>query len=142
MKACLSFDEVLELGQPQIMEMQRVGEAYVSAEVPGACAAFSRQVRIVEGVVTQTYAIAASLARKTETLNEIAEIWLRTSEFCQSALDSLARLKDKYPYCGTAELYDLALDYKLACDKRHKGVLEELACQKADFPKGLLPELK
>src|SRR5438132_8934348 len=100
MKACLSFDEVLELGQPPLLEMERVGDAYASADVPGACAAFSRQARRVEGVVTQTYAIAASLARKAEDLEEVAEIWRRTSEFCQAALQRLANLKDKYPHCG------------------------------------------
>lgn len=142
MKACLSFDEVLALGQPQLLEMQRVGDAYPSADVPGACAAFSRQTRVVEGVVTQTYAIAASLARKAEDLNEVAEIWRRTGEFCQSALQRLTKLKDKYPKCGAPELYDLVLDYKLACDKRHKGVMEEQACLTMDFPKGLLPNLK
>jgi hypothetical protein len=119
-----------------------VGDAYPSADVPGAGAAFSRQTRVVEGVVTQTYAVAASLARKAEDLEEVAEIWRRTGEFCQSALQRLAKLKEKYPHCGAPELYDLVLDFKLACEKRHKGVLEEQACLSTDFPKGLLPDLK
>ncbi|MBI4661393.1 MAG: hypothetical protein HY735_21430 [Verrucomicrobia bacterium] len=142
MKACLSFSDILEVGQPQIQEMQRIGDAYPAADVPGACVALTRQVRIVEGIVVQTYGVAASLARKAEDLNEIAEIWSRMSFFCRSALNTLSSLKHKYPYCGTPELYDMVLDYKLACEKRYKGVMEELACQSTSFPKGLLPEMK
>jgi hypothetical protein len=62
--------------------------------------------------------------------------------FCRTALASLGNLKTKYPDFGTPALYDMVLDYKLACDKRYRGALEELECQKTDFPKGLLPEMK
>lgn len=141
MKACLSFAEILEVNRPQITEMQRIGNSYPSAEAPGACDAFTRQVRLVEGIVVHTYGIAAAVARKGEDLNEVAEVWSNLSRFCQSALQGMVDLKHKYPYCGTPELYDLVLDYKLAADKRYKGVLEEAACQKLDFPKGLLPDL-
>ena len=142
MSACLSFSDFLEVGRPQIQEMQRIGDSYPAADVPGACVAFTRQVRIVEGIVVQTYGVAAALARKTADLNEIAEIWSRMSFFCRSALTILSSLKHKYPDCGTPELYDMMLDYTLACDKRYKGVMEELACQSASFPKELLPEMR
>lgn len=141
MRACLSFNDILEVGQPQIAEMQRIGGFYPSAESPGACAAFTRQVRLVEGIVVQTYGVAASLARKAEDLNEVADVWNKMSRFCQSALAALTDLKHKYPYCGTPELSDLVLDYKLAADKRYNGALEEATCQKTEFPKGLLPKL-
>jgi hypothetical protein len=137
MKACLSFSDILEVGQPQIQEMQRIGDAYPSPDVPGACAAFTRQVRIVEGTVVQTYGVAAALARKADDLDEVSEIWGQMSFFCRSALTVLSSLKHKYPYCGTSELYDM-----VACDKRCRGAMEELACQTTDFPKGLLPEMK
>jgi hypothetical protein len=86
--------------------------------------------------------MAATLAKKAEALNEVGEIWNAMGMFCRSTLASLAKLKDKYPDCGAPELYDVVLDYKLACDKRYRGALEELACQKTEFPKGLLPEMK
>lgn len=141
MSACLSFDDILEVGQPQIEEMQRIGDAYAGPDVPGACLAFTRQVRIVEGIVVQTYGVAAALARKADELSEVAETWSRMSFFCRSAMMVLSSLKNKYPYCGTPELYDMVLDYKLACEKRYRGAMEELACQKTEFPKGLLPEM-
>lgn len=142
MKTCLGFNDILDVGRPEIEEMQRIGDAYSSAEAPGACEAFTRQVRNAESVVLYTYRVAATLAKRAEELNEVAEIWSEMSSFCQSALHSLSNLKHKYPYCGTPELYDLVLDYKLACDKRFRNASEEMACQKAQFPKGLLPDLK
>ncbi len=141
MQACLSCSDILDMGQPQIAEMERIGKAYASAQEPGATAAFARQVRRVEGVVVQTYAAAAAVARKADDLQEVAEVWERMGRFCQTALQALAALKQKYPSCGTTELYDLVLDFKLAADKRYKGALEEAACLKMDFPAGLLPEL-
>src|SRR4029079_5966120 len=98
MKACLSFNDILEVGKPQIQAMQSIGDAYSNAEVPGACVAFTRQVRIVEGIVVQTYVVAASLARKADDLADIAEIWSGMSQFCRSALTILSSLKHKYPY--------------------------------------------
>ena len=142
MKACLSFADILGVGQPQVEEMQRIGDAFASPDLPGACEAFTRQVSIVEGVLVQSYGIAAAMARKADDLNEVAEIWSGMSRFCQSALSRLATLRLKYPYCGTPALYDKALDYKLACDKRYRGAMEELACQKTEFPQGLLPQMR
>ena len=63
------------------------------------------------------------------------------SRFCQPAIQALADLRNKYPKCGAPELYDLVLDFKLAADKRHKGTLEELECQKTEFPEGIFPGL-
>ena len=140
MSTCLSFKDLIEINQPQIAEMQRVADSFASSEMPGACETFSKQVRVIEGVLTQTYGVATVIARKTADLKEVAEIWDRMGFFCNSSLHILAALRHKFPYCGTSQLYDLALDYKLACDKRYRGVLEELTCQTMEFPKGLLPE--
>jgi len=140
MSACLSFKDLIEINKPQVAEMQRVADAVPDSDAPGACVTFSKQVRLVEGILTQTYGVATVIARKAEDLQEIAEIWNLMGFFCNSILHILSSLKHKFPYCGTPELYDLALDYKLACDKRYKGVLQESTCQKTEFPKGLLPE--
>jgi hypothetical protein len=141
MKACLSFSDILDVSQPQIAEMERIGNSYSDPSAPVACEAFTRQVRLVEGIVVQTYGVAAALAKKADDLKEVADVWNRMSRFCHSALRILADMKHKYPYCGTPQLYDLILDYKLAADKRYKGTLEEVACQKTELPKGLFPKL-
>jgi len=141
MKTCLDFGEILEIGRPQIDELHRVGEAFPDADSEEACGQFTIQVRRLEGIVLTNYRVAAALARKGDDLREVASLWASMSQFCQAALQVLAQLKDRYPGCGTPELYDLVLDYKLAADKRYKGVAQELECLTTDLPKGLLPEL-
>src|SRR6266566_4996365 len=79
MRACLDFNYSLAVGQPQIEEMRPVGKSYASAEVPGACEAFTRKVRIVEGVVIHTNGVAAALTKKAGDLNEVVESWSRMS---------------------------------------------------------------
>jgi len=140
MKACLSISDLLEMGRRQTEEMQRVADLFPNAEAPGASEALARQVRLEEAMVVQTYALTAALARKTEDLSEVADIWGKMGDLCDSVLQRLAGLREKYADCGTAELYDLVLDYKLAADKRRRGALQEETCQETDFPKGLLPE--
>jgi hypothetical protein len=141
MKTCFSFGDILEVSRPQILEMERVGNSFPDPATEEACNAFTRQVRLVEGGVRHTYGMAAAMVRKADDLNEVADVWRAMMAFCQVALETVAGLKDRFPYCGTAELYDTLLDYKLAADKRFRGVQEEIACQKVELPKGLFPEL-
>lgn len=141
MKPCLSFDELIEAGRPPLAEMERVGNAFGDPRTEAACIALSRQVLFVEATVRQTYGYAAKLARRADTLEEAAEVWRRMGAFCDATIQMLSGLKDRYPNCGTGELYDLVLDYRNACDARHKRTLEDKACQAMDFPKEILPEL-
>lgn len=141
MSVCLSFEEILERGKPQIATLSEVGESFPDVNYPGACEAFSKQVRLLEGFITSLYTITSSFAKKSNDLGEIAAMWKEMAAFCAQAIIALSHLKDKYPNCGTSELYDLALDYKIACDKRYEGVLEEIECQKMSLPKNLFPAL-
>ncbi len=136
--ACLNFDDLIEINKPQVAEFQRLAELDPGSDDSKASAPFSRQVRIVEGMLVQTYGIASKLTRESDDLTEIAGIWKNLAVFCNSVLQSLASLRERFPSSGTPELYDLALDYKLACDKRHRGVLQELSCQTSEFPRGIL----
>ena len=140
MSTCLSFEDIVALGDPQISHLEEIGQTFLDANTRGACEAFSKQVRLLESCLVQTYAVAASIARKSDDLLEVSQIWDRMRQFCTKVLQVLTGLKDKYPDCGTPELYDLALDYSLACTKRHHNTLDELACQTTPLPKGLFPE--
>src|SRR5207248_1344907 len=135
MKVCVSFEDLLQIHRPQIDEIQRFGELFPNATTAEASQTFANHVRLLDGTLRQTYREAAALAKRTEDLQEIAEIWSRMSSFCKRALEAVGSFKDRYPECGTPQVYDLALDYKLACDKRHRGVLEEIECQSTEFPK-------
>jgi hypothetical protein len=139
MAICLNFEELIQIGEPQLDHLKQVGNAYPDAFAPGACVAFAKQVRLLEGFITQAYVVAVSIAKKADDLHEVANVWERMGMFCTSSLHTLALLKNKYPDCGTSQLYDLTLDYKLACDKRYRSVIEEIECQKQDLPTGLFP---
>ena len=141
MKVCLSYEELIEAGRPRLVEMKQVGDSFADGSSDEACAAFSRQALFVEASVRQTYEHIARLARRADSIDEVVEIWRKMGSFCQSALQVLAGVKDKYPNCGAGQLYDLVLDYKLACDDRANRALEEKECLKMEFPKGILPEL-
>jgi hypothetical protein len=138
--ACIEFTEILEIYRPEIDDVKRVGNEFSNPDEEGACAAFSSQVQALEYGVAKVYQIAVRAARKARTLEETAQVWNEVIRFCQAALQVLAGLKDKFPDCGTPQLYDLVLDYKLAADKRHQRIAEEMACQMTPFPEGLLPE--
>ncbi|MDH7503635.1 MAG: hypothetical protein QHJ82_13105 [Verrucomicrobiota bacterium] len=141
MSRCLEFEDILRINRPEIDRLQEIGDSFESLDQAGACEMFSQQVQLLEGAVIQCYKIAAVVARKGGEFSDVAEVWERMSQFCQLALEVLRSLKDKYPHCGTAQLYDLVLDYKLAADKRLKAVQEEIECEKRSaIPNGLFPD--
>jgi len=140
MSACISFEDLIQINQPQVAELERIGGSFPDDRTPEACEAFSRQVKQVQGVLRNTYGVAASMARKADSLEDVAELWRQMSKLCNQTIQSLTVLTEKYPSCGTPALYDLALDFKLASEKRYQQVMEEIACQKKPFPKGLFPE--
>jgi hypothetical protein len=143
MPACLEFREVLEVNAPTISELKALGERYAeqSAGAGEAGRIFAKQVRILEGNLRHTYALVARATRKAESLPEIAEAWQMMREHCDVILKTIQDLRERFPGSGTAELYDLALDYKLACDERCREVEQEIACQPVDFPAGIFPKL-
>jgi len=139
MSTCLSFSEVIDIHKPQVEGMRRAVEGFALND-PQACQELSRQVRAVESALMATYCVAAAIAKRAENMIEIAEVWKAMEGFCDLALGVIKTKKGEFPYCSTPELYDLALDYKLACQKRHKGVLEEIECANKEMPKKLFPE--
>ena len=132
---------LVESATPQLTEIATVGASFADANDEGACAEFRHQVAVLEGTLKQTFRAATLLAKKSVELEEVADVWKRMSDFCDSVLAILSSLKVKYPDCGTPELFDLALGYEQACEDRLRDVQEEIECQKMDLPKGLLPEL-
>lgn len=132
----------MRINRPEISKLREIGDSFESVDQDGACEAFGQQVQLLEGAVIQCYKIAAVVARKKGgDLSEVAEVWEQMSQFCQLALEELRSLKNKYPHCGTAQLYDRVLDYKLAADKRLQAVQEEIECEKRSaIPNGLFPD--
>ena len=128
MPTCLNFDQIFAAGPVGVKKLREVGDTFASADEPGACEAFTRQVHSLESFVKETYRIAILVARKSDDTEEVLQIFATFSSFCGDAMGVLTGLKKKYPYCGTPELYDLTLDYKIACDQRRNNLLAELEC--------------
>jgi hypothetical protein len=138
---CIEFSDIIESNRHQVDVLTELAHKHPDPDVPGACEAFSRQVRIVESVVESTYIIAINATRKTESLDEIAQVWQTMGSLCDKALGVVSGLKDRYSYCGTPELYDRLLDYKLACTRRYEQVNEEILCLTMPIPERLFPLL-
>jgi hypothetical protein len=139
MAVCLSFDDILHLGTPRLAQLLQVGDSFDDVDSPGACEAFTKQVRLLEGFIIHTNGVAVSVSKRADDLAEVAAVWEHMGAYCGNTLHTLARLKDKSPDCGTPALYDLVLDYKLACEKRFRSVIEEMECQNEKIPAGLFP---
>jgi hypothetical protein len=140
MTACLTMDDVAQLNQEPIEELRRIAEALDPA-APDSCEIFAKEVASVETVLRQTYKAAALMARRTDSPEQEAGIWRRMQEFANRVMDALKQLKDVYPKCGTPELYDLALDYRVAADKRLALITESIQCQNLPTPEGLFPRM-
>ncbi|MDP1589317.1 MAG: hypothetical protein Q8M07_16320, partial [Prosthecobacter sp.] len=117
---CIEFSDIIQSNEHQVDVLTEVARKHPDPQVPAACQAFSRQVRLVESVVEGTYVIAVEATRKSESLEEIAQVWQATGSLCDKALGVVSGLKDRYRYCGTPELHDRLLDYKLACTRRYE----------------------
>src|SRR5438128_1237299 len=95
----------------QVAEMEKAGRELDPKDY-GACETFGTHLRNVQAAVIHTYQITAFAAVREPEPGTAADMWKEMSKFCETALTALRMLKEKYPQCGTLELYDLTLDYK------------------------------
>jgi hypothetical protein len=140
MNAALDLSDLTRLNQAPLDHMTELG-AKLDVADEARRNAFCREVAAVGGVLKQTYQAAALLAKRAANCEEAGQTWKTMSEYANRVMIVLSLLKDRYPDSGTAELYDLALDYKAAAEKRYQSNLEATLCQKTPLPEGLLPPL-
>jgi len=100
---------------------------------------FFHRVRNVQSAVIHTYQLTAFASIREADPKQAAAKWKAMADFCEGALVVLRDLKKKYHACGTAELYDLALDYREQAQKRYYQNLQDSECQ--TIPAGLFPEM-
>ncbi len=140
MNAALDLSDLTRLGQAPLEQMAELGARLDPANEAWR-AAFCRQVATVEAILKQTYQAAALLARRAANCEEASQTWKTMSEYANHVMVILSLLEDRFPGSGTAELHDLALDYKAAAEKRYQSNLEATLCQKTPLPEGVLPPL-
>jgi hypothetical protein len=119
--------------------MEKVGRA-LNPENPRSREAFGHQVRKVQAALIHTYGLVAYVAVYQKSPNDAAKLWHFMGEFCGLAINALRDLKERFPYCGAPELYDLALDYKLAADERYQQNVRDAECLTLKIPPNLFPK--
>ena len=120
----------------QISEMANAGRTLDPAR-NDSCVRFGQHVRNVQAAIVHTYQMTAYAALREADPGKAAILWQQMTELCDAAFVELVRLKEVYPHCGTPELYDLTLDYKIASQKRYAQNTEDAECQKIPVPNGL-----
>jgi hypothetical protein len=139
-KATLDLADLTHLNQASLDQIMELGQRLDPADTASGVL-FAGHVAAVETVLRQSYRAAALLAKRAATCQEAAQVWQTMSSFADRVLATLGLLKDRCPACGVSALYDLALDYKSAAEKRYQLNLEATLCQKMPLPEGLLPPL-
>jgi hypothetical protein len=134
----LDSDVLNSVNRCQIAEMEKMGRE-LDPKQPGSCDRFAERVRHVEAAIIHTWQLTAFASLRESNPAAAAKLWKAMSNLCDSALTVLKEVKDTYPLCGTPQLYDLSLDYKIAADKRYYQSLEDAECAQTPPPKELFP---
>lgn len=141
MSTCLPFDALVAVSAIQLDTFAAIGNQ-IDAQNTQSCFVFARLVEGLETVLRQTYQAAARSARDAGNPADAAVIWEQMGGFVDGILKKLSSLKEVYHDCGTHALYDLALEYKFASQRRHNDSQEEAACQNENrIPAGLFPAM-
>lgn len=122
----------------QVAEMEKWGEK-LDPNHADSCQKFWFHVRDVQSAIIHSYKIIAFSALREPDPKKAAGLWGEMSKLCEKAMAVMASLRSRYPQCGTSELYDLVLDYKIKADERYSSNLEDWECSKTPPPKGLFP---
>ena len=138
MNDILDSEVLNSVNRCQIAEMEKMGRE-LDPQQPNSCERFGERVRQVEAAIRHTWQLTAFASLREADPATAAKLWKRMSELCDRSLAVLKEFKDKYSFCGTPELYDLTLDYKIAADKRHYQNLEDAECVQTPPPNGLFP---
>ena len=136
MNQCITLRDFAELTKEEVKSLERSAQSFR----PNDCQSFYKEVRSLESSVMQSYKVAVLLAKRTTDPNELSDIWKTASDICDSVLNLMKQLKDSKPECGTSQLYDLALDYKIAAFKRYENSLEDIQWKDQETPAGLFPK--
>jgi hypothetical protein len=100
---------------------------------------FTLHVTAIHALILHTYQVTAYAALKEPDADKAANLWKQFLEICDLAIRGLKVAKEKFPHCGTPDLYDLALDYRCAAAERYRQNSQDAECAQKVLPKGLFP---
>ena len=115
--------------------------ASLNPDEEGSSQEFRLRVDAIRDVLRHTYRAIAFAAKRSGDSTESIKLWSCFIQTADVALELLKEAKGKFPNCGSPELYDLALDYRLAASERLHQNREDEACGKIPAPKGLFPSV-
>ena len=116
MNATISLSDLQEANASEVAKLRSIAESF--DESGDSSRRFAAHVKAIEGLVRNAYQCSAIMARKSEGMEDTAEIWRRMAEFCDQTLAQLKSLTAQHPRCATEELYDLILDCRNAAARR------------------------
>jgi hypothetical protein len=134
-----ALETVSDVNDSQIRGMQEALETLDSTRSDSS-GRFQQHVKSVEAVVVYTYTLTAHLALRRPS-KEASDLWAKYIHLCDSALATLTKARERFPDCGTGELYDLTIDHRLAASERYTANLQDAECQKLKIPDFLFPPL-
>lgn len=123
----VDFKDVDALNRCDVSEMERFGNQ-LDPELPESCEEFGQHVQKVQAALIHTYAMIARSAVRKENPADAAALWEIMRDFCDFTVEKLENLKERFPLCGTPELYDLSLDYRLAAEEGYDQNTRDAEC--------------
>lgn len=112
----ISLETLGSINRCQIREME-VACQHLDPAAEGSCKELGHKVRNGQSAIIHTHQVVARLAIQQADANAAAMLRKEMNELCDATLLALRELKDKYAYCGSPELYDLALDYNITAEQ-------------------------
>ena len=133
--SCLEI--ISAINDCEVEAMQKAGRE-LDPSLPQSCEKFRCHVRGVQAMIVYNYKLTAYASVREPSPEKAAKLWEDMISLCDKAIQVLCGLKDLYPGCGTAETFDLALDYRGAAQERYLQDLEDSKCR-TPTPVGLFP---
>lgn len=104
-----------------------------------SCEAFSSQVRSVDAMIAHTYQLVAFDAVRMENPSQAADEWRKFSDLCTVALNVLLGAKERFPHCGTPDVYNRTLEYWQMAQGLYRQNQADSECLKIPIPEQLFP---
>ena|SRR5438876_4070332 len=107
----LLVTDLEELGKTALDEFSQD----VAQSGPDDAQQFERRVQRLEAKLEQLYAVAATMARREERLEDVTAVWARMVSICDTIAKTLSHLRQRRP--ARSASYDRILDIRNACEE-------------------------
>ncbi len=121
---------------PVSSELERLGSIYPNGDSEEACVAFTEEVALHKATVKLAYRHIVTCLKGSSDLDEMIRCWNILIRFIDQSLDIVRDLRERFPYCGTPDLYNELLEYRTAATQRRDEAQEERECV-GEVPGGL-----